>query len=94
MRKSKLYNVITAYGYASFKLGKGETALFKANLFKAAIAANSKTTKEVAEAIGVNEATLYRKISGKSDFTRNEIQLIRQFLSLSADEIDNIFFAA
>ena len=67
--------------------------MFKANLFRAAIVANSKTTKEVAEAIGVNEVTLYRKISGKSDFTRNEIQLIRQFLNLNANEIESIFFA-
>lgn len=67
--------------------------MFKINLFKAALAANSRTAKDAAEAIGVNEATLYRKMNGKSDFTRNEIQLIRQFLHLSADEVERIFFA-
>lgn len=67
--------------------------MFKANQFRAKMAENEKTTREVAAAIGVNEATLYRKINGKSDFTRNEIQLIRQCLGLNAEEVENIFFA-
>lgn len=67
--------------------------MFKINLFKAKLALNKKTIKDVAEAIGVSEATLYRKIGGKSDFTRNEIQLMRKYLNLSAMDIEEIFFA-
>jgi len=67
--------------------------LFKQNLFKAKLAANEKTMKQIAGAIGVNEATLYRKINGTSDFTRNEIQIIRQFLSLTLEDVEKIFFA-
>ena len=39
-----------------------------------------------------NPATLSRKMNGESDFTRNEIQLFRSKLGLSAREIDYIFF--
>ena len=67
--------------------------MFKINLFKAKLALNKKTIKDVAETIGVSEATLYRKIGGKSDFTRNEIQLMRKYLNLSAMDIEEIFFA-
>lgn len=67
--------------------------MFKSSLFRDALFAHQKTIREAASAIGVNEATLYRKISGKSDFTRNEIQLLRQFLYLTSEEVDSIFFA-
>ena len=32
-------------------------------------------------------------MSGISDFTRNEIQLIKAALNLSNEEVENIFFA-
>ena len=67
--------------------------MFQENLFKAQLKAKKKTVKDVAEAVGINEATLYRKINGTSEFTRNEIQLIRQYLNLCAEEVDEIFFA-
>lgn len=67
--------------------------MFMANLFKAKLAELNKSMSEIATVIGVNQATLYRKINGTSDFTRNEIQLIRHALSLTVDEVDNIFFA-
>ena len=51
------------------------------------------STRDIARILGINEATLYRKISGESDFTRNEIQLFRQALGLTSCEIDAIFFA-
>ena len=67
--------------------------MFMANRFKAKLAELNKSMSEIATVIGVNQATLYRKINGTSDFTRNEIQLIRHALSLTVDEVDNIFFA-
>lgn len=67
--------------------------MFQDNLFKAQLKAKRRTAKDIAEAVGVSEATLYRKINGTSDFTRNEIQLIRQYLNLCAEEVDEIFFA-
>lgn len=42
--------------------------------------------------LGIAPSTLTRKMSGESDFTRQEISQIRRLLSLSAAEIDDIFF--
>lgn len=67
--------------------------MFKANLFKSLLMARNKTVDDIAQIIGVNKVTLYRKMNGVSDFTRNEIQLIRHELALSADEVTDIFFA-
>lgn len=67
--------------------------MFKANLFKAKLIEKGKTTSNIASAIGCNEVTLYRKINGTSDFTRNEIQLIKQELDISFDDVEAIFFA-
>ena len=72
---------------------KRRMRMFQDNLFKAQLKAKRRTVKDIAEAVGVSEATLYRKINGTSDFTRNEIQLIRQYLNLCAEEVDEIFFA-
>lgn len=65
--------------------------MFQLNLFNAKLAACEVSKAEIALVIGCNESTLYRKLSGKSDFTRNEIQMIRQKLNLSAEEIESIF---
>ena len=67
--------------------------MFKENLFKSKLAEKSITLREIAASIGCNEATLYRKMKGQSDFTRNEIQLVKQKLGLSAAEVEAIFFA-
>ena len=67
--------------------------MFRANLFRAKLAELNKTVPEIARVIGVNQATLHRKMNGTSDFTRNEIQLMRYALSLTDEEMKNIFFA-
>lgn len=67
--------------------------MFMANLFKAKLAELNKSVSEIASIIGVNQATLHRKMNGTSDFTRNEIQLIRHALSLTNNEVCSIFFA-
>lgn len=66
--------------------------MFRLNLFNAKLAEMETSKSEIALAIGCNEATLYRKLSGKSDFTRNEIQLIKQKLKLKPKEVEAIFF--
>ena len=59
--------------------------------FRAAIAGKGKTMKDVAIATGVSESTLYRKVNGVSQFSREEIQTICQYLEL--DSPIEIFFA-
>lgn len=51
-----------------------------------------KTLEELANYIGCNITTLYRKLNGDSDFSRTEVQLIAAFLSLSASDVNSIFF--
>lgn len=64
--------------------------MFNKQKFKASMVAAGKTSKETAEALGINEATLYRKISRNGDFSRLEIQKLTEFLKL--DNPIDIFF--
>ncbi len=47
----------------------------------------------VASELGINTATLYRKLNGSTEFTRSEIQSLRHILKLSPEDADAIFFA-
>lgn len=51
------------------------------------------TIARLAEIIGINQATLYRKIAGKSEFTRIEMQIVQKALHLSREDLYSIFFA-
>ena len=65
--------------------------MFKENEFRAQIVKAGKTNKEVAAFLGINEATLYRKIKAKGNFTREEINKLIGFLCI--DNPEAIFFA-
>lgn len=51
------------------------------------------TIRELAEKIGVNQATFYRKKKGISDFTREEIKQNKDLLDLDNAQVDKVFFA-
>lgn len=53
---------------------------------------NDMTLKDLAIAMDINPLTLYRKVRGKSDFYRNEIQTISEILNLTEEKVDEIFF--
>lgn len=65
--------------------------MFNKLKFKAAVIESRKTIADVAEYLNINESTLYRKINGTSEFSRDEIQNICVFLKL--DSPLEIFFA-
>lgn len=65
--------------------------LFNQAKFKASVVLAGKTLKDVAKFIGINEATLHRKIARNGDFTRTEIVKIVEFLNI--DTPQEIFFA-
>ena len=67
--------------------------MFNKNLFKSKYIEHNLNAADVAVILGINPATLARKMSGESDFTRNEIQLFRAALNLSAEDIASIFFS-
>ncbi len=64
---------------------------FNQTKFKASVILAGKTLKDVAKFIGINEATLHRKIARNGDFTRAEIAKIVDFLHLETPQ--EIFFA-
>lgn len=67
--------------------------MFDRKLFKAKVVAAGMTLEGVAKELGINPATLDRKMSGISDFYRHEIQILRKLLKLSSANVDEIFFA-
>lgn len=67
--------------------------MFDKNKFRGSVISAGKTMAEVARYLGINPATLTRKMDGTSDFTRSEIQLLRTYLSLSDESLNAIFFA-
>lgn len=68
----------------------GGDSMFDHKKFKAELIIKGKNMKDVANMLGINEATLYRKINGNSDFYRREIQLICDYLDI--EDPSNIFF--
>lgn len=48
------------------------------------------TQKQLANAIGIDPSTLNLKITGKRDFTLNEVWMISQVLKL--DSVESYFF--
>ncbi len=65
--------------------------MFDEAKFKAAVIGSGKTLKDIANALDISIVTLYRKMSGESDFYRAEIEKCCKLLNT---EIANeIFFA-
>ncbi len=67
--------------------------MFKRNEFRAEVVRRGMTIDDVAKAIGINPASLHRKMNGTSDFYRGEIETIVHLLNLSGDDVLRIFFA-
>ncbi len=67
--------------------------MFDKNLFKYFVTRAGKNLNETAVFMQINEATLHRKMNRTSDFNREEIQKLKQFLSLSDKEAMQVFFA-
>lgn len=67
--------------------------MFQKSEFMAELIRHNLTVEQVANIIGVNSATLYRKIKGDSDFLRWEINELRKALEMSGADVLRIFFA-
>lgn len=61
--------------------------------FKIAQIRAGVSKEDMASALGVNIATVYRKINGESDFTLSELKKLKKILKLSSEDVDSIFFA-
>lgn len=63
------------------------------NLLNAKMVEKNISNAKLADVLSIDEATLYRKKAGTSDFYRREIQVIKKYLNLSDEDIRLIFFA-
>lgn len=67
--------------------------MFDRNLFNYYVAEAGKTKSAVAEHLDIDPTTLYRKSTGASEFTRDEIQKLKDFLNLTDEQAMRVFFA-
>ncbi len=67
--------------------------MFDEGKFRYYVRKNGLNLNQTAEAIGIKYSTLYRKMTGTSDFTREEVQKLKKLLHLTPIEADEIFFA-
>lgn len=67
--------------------------MFNARMLKYFVMKNGLSLEDIANSLGVNPSTLYRKMRGDSDFTRTEITIIRDRLHLTNEDVASIFFA-
>ena len=65
--------------------------MFNKSEFKAQVARSETTYKEIAENLGIDESTLWRKIQNDGSFTRKEINKLIIILNIESPE--TIFFA-
>lgn len=67
--------------------------MFDKNKFKYSIMVKGKNLREVANVLNISSVTLWRKMNGESEFSREEIQTIKNMLNLTQNEAFEIFFA-
>ena len=73
------------------KRKKGEIIMFNEKKFREAVKKKGLSMGDIAEFLNINPSTLYRKMSGESDFYRGEIQRLCELLELKNPS--EIFFA-
>ena len=75
-----------------YVIEKEAQKMFDKNKLKYYALCKNKSMVEIAEALSIDKSTLWRKMSGSSDFSREEVQKIKEFLGLSNDQAMEIFF--
>lgn len=65
--------------------------MFDEKKFRKLIKEKGFSISDIASALNINPSTLYRKMSGESDFYRGEIQILCKLLELKNPS--EIFFA-
>lgn len=67
--------------------------MFNIKKFRGKMAEEGCSFEKLANILGINPVTLYRKANGESEFTRREIQQISVYFSLTMQEVKDIFFS-
>lgn len=63
------------------------------NKFEIALLERKKTKRDIAELLSVSLQTIYNKINNVVDFKAKEMMAICDFLNLTEEQRDSIFFA-
>lgn len=58
---------------------------------RAEIARKNISRKNIANALGISETSLYNKLTGLREFKESEIKALISVLSLSPDDVNRIF---
>lgn len=66
--------------------------MVKVNRLKAKIVELETSVETVAESIGMDRSTLYRRLQTPDDFTVGEIGMLASTLGLTCEEAQSIFF--
>ena len=77
--------MFVSYEYAT----KGGINMSK-NKIEAQMVLNKMSKDDVSKMLGIHAATLYRKLSGKTEFTAKEIKTLSQELHIA--NISDVFF--
>lgn len=62
------------------------------NMLKAQMALKGKRVIDVAKVLNISKSAMYRKLNGKSDFTRKEICDLIDYLQINTEKAMEIFF--
>lgn len=62
------------------------------NLLRAQMALKGKKINDISKILKISKSALYRKLNGKSDFTRKEICELIDFLEIETEKAMEIFF--
>lgn len=62
------------------------------NMLKAQIVLKGKKINDITKILKISKSAFYRKLNGKSDFTRKEILLLINFLEITNEMAMDIFF--
>lgn len=71
---------------------EGKIRLVNVPKLKGKMVEMSVSAETLAEHMGINVATLYRRFNDPDSFTVKEVRRIAEILNLTADEVDAIFF--
>ena len=63
----------------------------KLDLLKGKIVANGMNVERLAESIGINRASLYRKLNNSDKITIGEAMKMKEALSMTTEEATEIF---
>lgn len=78
----------------SHKQKEGEESMTNAKELEIQLIRKNVSKKALAQALGISEMALFNKLNGASEFKASEIDKATNFLCLTRDERDVIFFAS